>query len=158
MRPKKAPPADLDDPRLRRLERFADLLDSRFRVPGTDLRFGLDGLVGLIPGIGDTVTAIGGFFIIQQARALGVRRRTIARMVGNLMVDAVVGAVPVVGDAFDFAWKSNLRNIRLLHDDLASQSAQRQKATARIRRAAKVKRYRKNRGAGRGPPVPPTSG
>ncbi|MEX2453871.1 MAG: DUF4112 domain-containing protein [Rhodospirillaceae bacterium] len=131
MRAKNAPPADLDDPRLRRLERFADLLDSRFRVPGTDFRFGVDGLVGLIPGIGDTVTAVGGFYIIHQAWELGVRRRTLARMAGNLLIDALFGAVPVLGDAFDLVWKSNLRNIRLATDDIRSQAARRRAARPR---------------------------
>lgn len=107
------------DERLARLDRFADLLDSRFRIPGTGLRFGLDGVIGLIPGIGDTATAAASLYVVVQARELGCGNWTLVRMLGNVAVDGVLGSVPLLGDIFDFAWKANRRNIRLLREDLA---------------------------------------
>ena len=106
------------------LERLAELLDARFLIPGTGIRFGLDSLIGLIPGVGDTATALIGLYIVARARALGASRWTRARMVGNILVDAVIGAVPLLGDAFDVAYKANLRNIRLLRRSLTDQSRQ----------------------------------
>ena len=107
------------DERLARLDRFADLLDSRFRIPGTGLRFGLDSIIGLIPGIGDTATAATSLYVVVQAREMGCGKWTLARMLGNVAIDGILGSVPLLGDIFDFAWKANRRNIRLLREDLA---------------------------------------
>jgi len=100
--------------RIQLLRRWARLLDSAFRMPGTNFRFGLDPLIGLIPGIGDLVTPIFGVLIIWHAASLRVPKVIIARMVINAVVDGVVGAVPVFGDAIDFAWRANEWNMALL--------------------------------------------
>lgn len=96
------------------IRQLADWLDTRFRIPGTNLRFGFDSIIGLIPGVGDLVTTLLGAYIIVRARELGAPPLLQARMVLNLVIDAVVGAVPLLGDIFDFAFKSHLRNVRLL--------------------------------------------
>jgi hypothetical protein len=93
-------------------------MDARFRLPGTGWQFGLDGLVGLIPGIGDAATTLVSLYIVAQAWRLGVRKRTLARMIGNIVLDFLVGTMPVAGDLFDFVWKANLRNLRLARQDL----------------------------------------
>lgn len=122
---RKHTPADPGDVRVANLRRFAELLDAQFALPGTGFRFGLDGLIGLVPGVGDTLTACGSAYIVLRARTLGVRRRTLFRMVLNILIDLVIGAVPVLGDLFDFGWKANLRNIDLVQGDLGSQAAER---------------------------------
>lgn len=93
---------------------LARLLDSRFRVPGTNLRFGFDGLLGLIPGAGDAAGLALSTYVIVQAVALGARGATVARMVANVALDAVVGAIPLLGWAWDFWFKANNRNVALL--------------------------------------------
>lgn len=104
--------------RLDRIRRVARLMDARYGIPFTRYRIGLDGLVGLIPGVGDTVgLAVSGWMIAEAVRA-GAQRRTIARMAGNAMIDWAVGSVPVAGDLFDFAFKSHQRNAALLAADL----------------------------------------
>jgi hypothetical protein len=100
--------------RIQLLRRWARLLDSAFRMPGTNFRFGLDPLIGLIPGIGDLVSPIFGVLIIWHAASLRVPKVIIARMVINAVVDGVVGAVPIFGDAMDFAWRANEWNMALL--------------------------------------------
>lgn len=101
------------------IERLAELLDDRFRVPIIGWRFGLDGLIGLIPGLGDIATAAVAVYIIYRARRLGVPARTRLRMAANVAVDLLMGAVPVAGDALDFAWKANRKNVRLVKEHLA---------------------------------------
>lgn len=103
------------------IEQLADWLDTRFTLPGTNLRFGLDSLIGLIPGIGDGVTALLGLYIVGRARELGASPWLIARMLANLGIDSVLGAVPLLGDVFDFAFKANAKNIRLLMRHLEKQ-------------------------------------
>lgn len=95
-------------------ERLARLLDSQFRVPGTRLRFGIDGVLGLLPGVGDAAGLALSSMVIVQAVRLGARGATVARMVLNVAIDTVLGAVPVLGSAFDFAFKANNRNMALL--------------------------------------------
>src|SRR5688572_6007026 len=109
----------MSDLHLERLRRFARWLDAGLRVPGTDLRFGLDPVIGLIPGAGDTVGALLGGWILVEAGRRGVPRATLLRMAFNVVLDALLGAVPVVGDVFDVAWKSNLRNVELLEQAAA---------------------------------------
>jgi Domain of unknown function (DUF4112) len=118
---------------LRRVARLAYWLDDRFRVPGTRLRMGLDGLLGLIPGIGDTATALIAAYIVLEAARLGVPRATLARMIANVGIDYIVGLVPLAGDLADFAWKANRRNARMLHDHLL---ARRGTAPAPIKESA----------------------
>lgn len=103
-----------DDPFLDKLEY---LLDRAFRLPGTDRRFGLDGLLGLIPGVGDTATAVISGALILAAWRRGARRRTLARMAGNIALDWAVGTIPIVGDLFDFGFKANTRNLRILREE-----------------------------------------
>ncbi|WP_286830818.1 MULTISPECIES: DUF4112 domain-containing protein [Kordiimonas] len=110
--------SDLDRKRLKRVHRLARLLDSQFRIPGTNIRFGLDSIVGLLPVAGDTVTATLAAYIIFEAFRIGVRRTIIVRMLGNLVIDWVVGSIPVIGDLFDVGFKANQRNIRLIERDL----------------------------------------
>ncbi|MGH6920701.1 MAG: DUF4112 domain-containing protein [Geminicoccaceae bacterium] len=104
-----------------RLRQLAHLLDDRFRIPGTRYRIGLDGLIGLVPGIGDAVTTVLALYIVLEARRLGVPLTKVGRMGLNVAVDAVLGAVPLVGDLFDVAWKANRRNLGLLLDHLESE-------------------------------------
>ena len=101
--------------RLARLDALAALLDSAIVIPGTNVRVGLDALVGLFPVLGDVITTAISLFIVYEARKLGAPKHLIARMLANVFIDGAVGAVPLVGDAFDVMWRSNLRNMRLLH-------------------------------------------
>jgi hypothetical protein len=103
---------------LERLRRLARLLDSAVEVPGTRFRIGLDPIIGLVPGIGDVIGAIFSTVIIYQAARLGASRSTLVRMMANVGVDTLVGEIPLLGDLFDFGWKSNTRNIVLLEQHL----------------------------------------
>ena len=96
------------------LEELSDWMDAKFEIPGTGIRFGLDPLLGLIPGLGDTLTALLSAFILSAAVQRGVPRITMARMGLNIGIDFLLGAVPLVGDLFDVAWKANLKNMELL--------------------------------------------
>ena len=96
------------------LRRWARIFDSAFRIPGTRITFGLDPIIGLIPGIGDLSSPIFSLFIIWHAAKLRVPRVVIARMVLNALIDGLVGAIPVVGDLFDFGWKASAWNLALL--------------------------------------------
>ena len=99
------------------LARLADLMDSTFRLPG-GFRFGLDGLIGLIPGVGDLAGAAVSLYIVARAHRLGVSRATLYRMLLNVGAEALIGTIPLVGDIFDFAFKANLRNLALLERKL----------------------------------------
>jgi hypothetical protein len=96
------------------LHQLARLLDAAVRIPGTNIRFGLDALLGLIPGAGDIAGGVLSSFIIVQAAKAGAPGAVLARMVMNVAVDSIAGAVPILGDLFDVGWKSNLRNAELL--------------------------------------------
>jgi hypothetical protein len=100
--------------RLDTLRRMSQLLDSAFVVPGATYRVGLDPILGLIPGIGDLVSPLFTIGVLWQARELGVPRVVELRMIFNVAIDALLGAVPIAGDLFDFAWKANDRNMLLL--------------------------------------------
>jgi hypothetical protein len=102
--------------RLGLLRRIARLLDSAIAVPGTSYRFGLDPILGLVPGLGDIVSPLFTLGIIWQARDLGVPRVVLLRMIINAAIDTLVGLVPILGDLFDFAWKSNNMNLALLDE------------------------------------------
>ena len=108
-----------------RAHKLANWMDNRFRIPGTQRRVGLDGMLGLIPGIGDAATTLISTYIIGQALKHNLPKRVVARMGWNWMVDSVVGAVPLVGDLFDFAWKANTKNAALLAKHLGSVSTTR---------------------------------
>jgi hypothetical protein len=96
------------------LDRLAWLMDDLFRVPGLGWRFGLDALIGLIPGFGDTATSLVSFYILVNAVRYRVPKITLLRMALNIGLDYVVGSVPLVGDFLDAWWKSNQRNLDLL--------------------------------------------
>lgn len=100
--------------RIAALRKVAELLDSALVVPGTAYRVGLDPILGLIPGLGDLVSPLFTIAVLWQARDLRVPRVVQLRMIVNVAIDATAGAVPLVGDLFDFAWKANLRNLALL--------------------------------------------
>ncbi len=97
-----------------RYARLSGMLDNAFRVPGTRFRFGFDALMGLIPGFGDFVGAIFGAYGVLVARQMGAPLALQARMLANVGLDAAVGAIPLAGDLFDFAFKPHLRNLALL--------------------------------------------
>lgn len=107
-----------ESPQVERLRRLARLLDSAIEIPGTQFRFGLDPIIGLVPGIGDVIGAIFSTLIIFQAARLGASRAILIRMMTNVAVDTLVGEIPLFGDLFDFGWKSNTRNIALLEQHL----------------------------------------
>ncbi len=101
-----------------KLERLAWLLDSTFRIPGTQIHFGLDGFIGLIPGIGDAAGAVISSHILTQAAHMGAPKSLLLKMAVNIGLDAILGIIPVLGDITDFVWKANLRNVKLLNDYL----------------------------------------
>jgi hypothetical protein len=102
--------------RVARIDALATLLDTAFIIPGTNVRFGLDALIGLVPGIGDAITTAMSLYIVHEAHQLGAPAHVVARMIGNVAIDGVFGSVPLVGDAFDVAFRANRRNMRLLRE------------------------------------------
>ena len=100
--------------RLARLEAIAKLLDVAFIVPGTKIRYGIDGLIGLIPVVGDIITTAISLWLVREARALGAPWHITARMLANVALDGAVGLVPLAGDAFDVMFRANVRNVRML--------------------------------------------
>src|SRR5687767_2590652 len=100
--------------RLAVLRRVSGMLDSAMLVPGTSIRFGLDPILGLIPGLGDLVSPLFAIGILWQARDLGIPKVVQLRMIFNVAIDTLIGVVPVVGDLFDVAWKANDMNMALL--------------------------------------------
>lgn len=110
------------------MQKLAHLLDSSIRLPG-GYRIGMDGIVGLVPVLGEAVGASLSYYIIFQASKLGASTLTLSRMMLNVLVETVVGVVPVVGDIFDFAWKANERNMKILNRQL-----ERQPASSSVRR------------------------
>lgn len=103
---------------LNRLRRFAELLDSAFKVPGTNFEMGLEGLVGLIPGVGDFASAVVSLYVPFEAIRMGAPWAKIAQMMLNILIDALLGTVPVIGDFFDVVFKANNRNVRILEEHL----------------------------------------
>jgi hypothetical protein len=109
-----APTAFDADERLRWVARVARLLDSQFRLPGTQFRFGLDPLLGLLPVVGDLSTTLVSVALLLTMLRHGASGAVVVRMGLNILLDSVVGAIPLVGNVFDFAYKSNERNVALL--------------------------------------------
>jgi hypothetical protein len=115
----------IPQPQLERLRAMSRLLDSAFVIPGTRYRFGFDALIGLVPGLGDAVSAVFSGYVILQAARLGAPKSVVTRMIANVALDTLVGWVPILGDIFDVAWKSNLRNMALLESHLRQPAAAR---------------------------------
>lgn len=105
-------------PRFRRLRQISHWLDNAIPVPGTEFRFGLDPILGLIPGAGDGLAAFLSVMIIWESAQLGASRPTLIRMILNVLFETVVGVVPLLGDLVDVAWKANVRNLDLLEQEL----------------------------------------
>ena len=108
----------------RNLDRLSHLLDGLFRIPGTGWRFGLDAIVGLIPGVGDVATSLASFYILAAGVRYRVPKVTLLRMGMNIGVDFLLGAIPGLGDLFDFAWKSNEMNMELIRKRATVKSAE----------------------------------
>jgi hypothetical protein len=101
-----------------RISLLAHVLDSAITIPGTNRTIGIDPLLGLIPVVGDAVSAALSSYIVWEAKQLGIPRWKLARMIGNIAADATIGAVPLVGDLFDLGFKANRRNLRIVLDHL----------------------------------------
>lgn len=101
------------------LETLAYWMDSKFAIPGTKTRMGLDSLLGFIPGIGDTMGFAVSAYMLGRAARLGVPKHLMARMLWNIIVDWFVGLVPLAGDIFDVGFKANIKNVRLLKEHVA---------------------------------------
>jgi hypothetical protein len=97
-----------------RLEAVAKLMDGAIVIPGTDLRIGLDAVIGMVPGIGDLISGAIGSYLIWEARRLGAPKWLIARMSANMLLDTTVGVIPILGDVFDLAFRANMKNMALL--------------------------------------------
>lgn len=117
-----------------KLKKLEQRLDRKFSLFG--VQFGTDAIVGLIPVVGDLITAGTGLYIIHKARKLGAERATVAKMFGNWTFDVVIGAVPVVGDIFDIAFKSNTKNVKLLIADLEMRAVELREVNREQRLAA----------------------
>ena len=98
----------------RRVEAMEKLLENSFTIPGVNYRIGLDSIAGLVPVVGDFVTAAMGMWLVWEAKNLGLPKWKLWRMTGNVAFDTAVGAIPLVGDAFDFLFRSNTRNLKVI--------------------------------------------
>lgn len=113
-------PDRTSESKLSRLRSLSNLLDNAIPIPGTSYRIGIDPLLGLLPGAGDYVGAAFSAYIVIQAARLGASKATLSRMVLNIILDTVVGNVPLLGDLFDATWKANRKNTALLETHLNS--------------------------------------
>ncbi|MEB3180982.1 MAG: DUF4112 domain-containing protein [Nostocaceae cyanobacterium] len=113
-------PGDSKAASLQRLRTLTRLLDNVVAVPGTPVAIGLDPLIGMIPGIGDFLGVGISAYIVLEAARLGVPKATLSKMVFNILLDGFVGILPFIGDVFDFTWKANTRNLKLVEAHLAS--------------------------------------
>ena len=108
--------------RIEQLRKIAEFMDGQFRIPGTNVEFGADAIIGLIPGVGDVICGVMSLWLIQEAKRLGTPRWLLARMFWNVAIEVGIGAVPIAGDLFDVAWKANRKNINLLRRHFAEPS------------------------------------
>jgi hypothetical protein len=106
----------LENPSLKRLQWLARIMDSQFSIPGTNIRFGLDALLGLIPGVGDFSTFFVSALMLSTLAKNGASGYVLARMTLNVVVDALIGAIPILGDIFDVAFRANERNMKLMRE------------------------------------------
>ena len=101
-----------------RVEALDLLLERSFHIPGTKIPFGLDSIIGLVPVLGDVVTAVMGAYMVWEARNLGMSKWHLIRMTANVGVDTALGAIPLIGDVFDLVWRSNSKNLRIIKKHL----------------------------------------
>lgn len=104
--------------KLENLDRLSRMLDTQWRIPGLGIRFGADAVAGLIPGVGDAATGLISAYIVYHGMKIGAPKHVLGRMVGNVVIDTVVGSVPLLGSVFDVFYKSNTRNMRILRNHL----------------------------------------
>jgi hypothetical protein len=104
--------------KLEDIRKLAYFLDNCIPIPGTEIRFGFDPIFGLLPGVGDFLGAVIGAYIVLKATSLGVPANIILLMVGNILLESVIGIVFVFGDLFDAAWKANLKNLALIEEHM----------------------------------------
>ncbi len=107
--------------KIRRLSSISRLMDTAVGIPGTRLRFGADSVLGLVPVLGDGAGALVGLYIVNEARRMGLPREKLAKMIGNVAMDSVVGSVPLFGDLFDVYFKSHRRNVQIIIDHFGVQ-------------------------------------
>jgi hypothetical protein len=110
---------------LARLDALSRLFDIAFAIPGTNVRFGVEAILRLVPGVGDIAASALSCYLIYEARRLGAPPRIFARMLANVAIEGIIGAVPYLGDAFDVAFRANRRNVRLLRDYFDGRSTMR---------------------------------
>ena len=118
-----------DTTSLERVRALARLLDSAVKIPGTNIRFGADSIVGLIPGLGDMAGTVLSGYIVLVATRLGVPPSVVTRMLLNIGVDTLAGSVPLVGDLFDVGWKANQKNVALIERHVGNQVPTRRSST-----------------------------
>ena len=114
------PPAELSQ--IDQLDTIAQLMDNAFQIPGTNIRFGIDSFIGLIPVLGDTVSVAISAFIMSYAKQINLPKHKIWQMRFNVFMDWLIGIVPFIGDAFDVGWKANIRNIKIMRDHLEKEN------------------------------------
>ena len=118
-----------ENPRYRRIRSLSMLMDQSIVLP-SGFRIGLDPILGLLPGVGDALTTVVSCYVLYEAARLGMKKRVLAQMLGNIVLDAATGSIPVLGDVFDAVWKANMRNLRLI--DKHYHPAQPERAPGRI--------------------------
>tara|TARA_Y100000748_G_scaffold153774_1_gene128612 strand:+ start:928 stop:1287 length:360 start_codon:yes stop_codon:yes gene_type:complete len=108
------------DEKLVRLRQLSENLDESFTIPGTNVKFGMDALLGLVPGGGDLVSGIFSLYMLRAAIKMKLPKRAIFSMLVNILLDTTIGIIPVAGDIFDIFWKSNKRNLKIIEKHLAN--------------------------------------
>ena len=108
------------DEKLVRLRQLSENLDESFTIPGTNIKFGMDALLGLVPGGGDLVSGIFSLYMLRAAVKMKLPKRAIFSMLVNILLDTTIGIIPVAGDIFDIFWKSNKRNLKIIEKHLAN--------------------------------------
>jgi hypothetical protein len=112
---------ELNEEKLLRLKRLSHNLDEAFTIPGTERKIGIDPIIGLIPGGGDLIGGALSIYIMHAGIRMGMPRSVIIRMFGNIVLEFIIGCIPIIGDLFDAMWKSNQRNVKLIEDSIISE-------------------------------------
>ena len=108
--------------KLMRLRQISENLDESFTIPGTNIKFGIDALIGLVPGGGDLIGGLFSLYILRTAIRMKLPKKAILSIFFNIILDTTIGIIPIVGDIFDIFWKSNKRNMRIIEKNLIKQS------------------------------------